>query len=647
MLTSPLLRGGRWTRESRIFISISAIQTVANIAFEAYFISRLNRQTDTSNQTQLYIVYDSGFIAAQIFAFILTYSALHVRSEPLVTAATAFDMLLVLFQVAQITQTGALLGTIAMQAVSISILALGFAGKVWLVWSYLKKEFGWQVYRALGADLKMQRIFFFHQILLSLVTLAAFLFLELWMQLATITVQSHGSEGGGWAQNILILFVCTGVLCMALFSAVQEFCWLMYGCIAVFVISPAFFICKLVTVNRHRAVSDGEDVYAGGRKYMTFILTLLLILDIALVAISFVVSRTFGKGLRQRLRQFQILNRGEVDLELVSRPDPATNPTTGSDSGEKPNQDGEGSPASTIGHGFSGLMNTAKSSIRESPLLFRAFFSGLEAIDTIPKSCHSVRSLHRETVALWEKTAPGVANPQLIDMFDVHRSGTLNPTPTGSPSGVCGSEDNPDTFVTGDKKSRLFDTFTQFGTRSTTQGTLALALSVAELDAINGDGSAPTKDNDSLAKTAAPAWARNLEFVTATTSATPPAGVTKSATNIPTKSTTLSTSTNTSTSAAASSPLHKPRNSEVENYATDCALYNTLQRPLTLRVVNADSMFNCSDEDLASSKPIMGVANNMDTMRSAISHATSADQSALLGEISHPTLLREGFDLTC
>ncbi|KAJ1893844.1 hypothetical protein LPJ66_005525, partial [Kickxella alabastrina] len=270
------------------------------------------------------------------------------------------------------------------------------------------------------------------------------------------------------------------------------------------------------------------------------------------------------------------------------------------------------------------------------------------AIDTIPKSCHSVRSLHRETVALWEKTAPGVANPQLIDMFDVHRSGTLNPTPTESPSGVCGSEDNLDTFVTGDIKSRLFDTFTQFGTRSTTQGTLALALSVAELDAINGDGSALTKDNDSLAKTAAPAWARNLAFVTATTSATPPAGVPKSATNTLTKSTTLSTGTSTIiTSTAASSPLHRPRNSEVENYATDCALYNTLQRPLTLRVVNADSMSNCSDEDLASSKPTMDLASNMDTVRSAISHATSADQSALLGEISHPTLLREGFDLPC
>ncbi|KAJ2881994.1 hypothetical protein IWW38_005719, partial [Coemansia aciculifera] len=181
MLTSPLLRGGSWSPAAQIFLAIAAGQAVVNISLEGYFISRLrNRdQQDVLHKTSLYIVYDSGFIAAQVFSFLLSYAALHVCSEPLVTTAAVFDLLLLLIQIAQLAQVGSQLGIAALQAVSIVVLAIGGLGKAWLVWRQLKKQFGWQVYRALGADLKMQRMFHYHQILLSLTTLAAFFFLEL------------------------------------------------------------------------------------------------------------------------------------------------------------------------------------------------------------------------------------------------------------------------------------------------------------------------------------------------------------------------------------------------------------------------------------------------------------------------------------
>ncbi|KAJ2110057.1 hypothetical protein IW146_006077 [Coemansia sp. RSA 922] len=615
MLTSPLLRGDSWSPASQVFLVIAACQAIINISLESCFISRLRSyQPDISNQTSLYIVYDSGFIAAQIFAFILSYAALHVRSEPLITAATAFDLLLLLIQAAQLAQTGPMLGMAALQAISITVLAIGGIGKTWLVWRQLKKQFGWQVYRALGADLKMQRMFYYHQILLSLATLAAFFFLELWLQLATITKQTSGREGG-WMQNIIILFVCAVVLCMCLFAAVQELLWLMYGSVGVLAISPAFFIYKLVVVNRHVA-ADEVDAYAASRKYMTFFLVILLLLDIAMTAISLVVARTFGKGLRQRLRHFQILARGEVDLETMSRAGPSAQLSVSSSMADVP-------PTQPVSpYGFATILTSAKSSLKESSLHFRALFSGLD----LPSDRDTVRSQHRASVGKWEQETPGLANPQLFNIFDSPTSSMscVAPQGLGASSLRSGSEKclSPPPRVQSKRaqpSSIASSSSMQFGSRSTAHGTFV--LSAEELDTINGSSlSAP------LATTLPTAQAFSWS---ALAQAGPPTSVAVSSWSPPLREVT---------------DICARELAQTGDYASDCALYNTLQEPLGLRIANPDSM----SDDGADSAGVNGsravLAPQLDTIRSVISEATSADASVGIAQGSLAAIIEEGFD---
>ncbi|KAJ2414550.1 hypothetical protein GGI10_002310 [Coemansia sp. RSA 2530] len=614
MLTSPLLRGGSWSPASQIFLAIAACQAIVNISLEGCFISRLrSHQPEISHQTSLYIVYDSGFIAAQLFAFLLSYAALHVRSEPLVTAATAFDLLLLLTQAAQLVQTGPMLGMASLQAISIAVLAVGGLGKTWLVWRQLKKQFGWQVYRALGADLKMQRMFYYHQILLSLATLAAFFFLELWLQLATITKQTNGREGG-WMLNIIILFVCAVVLCMCLFAAVQELLWLMYGSVGVLAVSPAFFIYKLVAVNRHVAV-DEVDAYAAGRKYMTFFLVILLLLDIALTAVSLVVARTFGKGLRQRLRHFQILARGEVDLETMSRAGPSAQMSVSSSMADVP-------PTQPVSpRGLNMMLTGAKSSLKESSLHFRALFSGLD----LPSNHETVRSQHRASVEKWEQDTPSLTNPQLINMFDSPASSTscVAPRGLGASSLLSGSEKSlappPKAQSKGAQHSPIASSSSmQFGSRSTAHGTFV--LSAEELDSINGPSlSAP------MATTLPAPQAFSWSVVTHTA---PLIG----------------------TTAASSLPPREVADkgarelAQTGDYASDCALYNTLQGPLGLRVANPDSLSDDGRDnaDFGGSRAMH--APPVDTVRSVLSEATSADASVGIAQGSLTAMAEEGFD---
>ncbi|KAJ1823908.1 hypothetical protein LPJ56_002908 [Coemansia sp. RSA 2599] len=586
MLTSPLLRGGKWSLESRAFLCISAFQTILNVSFESYFISRLRNQPSISNQSYLYIVYDGGFLAAQIFAFLLTYSALQAKSEPLVTTSAAFDLLLLLFQVALLAQTGSLLGVVAIQAVSIAILTIGCMAKIVLIWKHLKKEFGWQVYRALGADLKMQRMFYFHQLLLALTVLASFFFLELWLQLATITAQSKGKQGGGWVQNIFILFICAVVLCMCLFAAVQEFLWLMYGCIGIFVISPAFFIYKLVAVT-HKPAGGIEDVYKPGRTYMTFFLAVLLILDLALAAVSYIVARTFGKGLRQRLRHFQILARGEVDLETAHLSESNKSLEAHPDARNEQQINGVGS---TAARGFSGIMTSAKSSLKESSLLLRAFFSGLDVERShVPNS--SMRSLHRESVALWEQASPGLINPKLVNMFDTQTSDTLNlSTSVSSPEQAYRSHIQSPSATTSALGSRLFDTNTHLGSKSSVQGTIALALSAAELDVINGKPMA-SDTFFSYTSVGSPDRAAASFSKAARPIESSPENAKTTMSSLPKSIATSATAKNASTSTSFG-----PLKTEIEDYATDCAIFNTIKQPQTLRVVNVDADSSIDDK---------------------------------------------------
>ncbi|KAJ2485025.1 hypothetical protein EV174_002011 [Coemansia sp. RSA 2320] len=515
MLTSPLLRGGSWSPASQLFLAIAVGQAIVNVSLESYFISRLRgHQPSLPYQSSLYIVYDSGFIAAQAFALALSYAALHIRSEPLVTAATVFDLLLLLFQAAQLAQAGSSLGVVGLQVVSMVVLA--------------------------------------------------------------------------------------------------ELLWLMYGSVGVLAVAPAFFIYKLVVVNRPVAAGT-EDVYAAVRTYVTFFLVILLVLDIALTAVSLVVARTFGKGLRQRLRHFQILARGEVDLETMSRAGPSAQLSDASDT------TGEELLRRVFSvRGFSVLVTSAKNSLKESSLHFRALFLGLD----FPSDRETVRSMHRASVEKWEQAAPGFANPQLLEVF-----GSPASTTDRSPSQGFGTISSlpepaqcrsPQQMHKAQHSPIASSSSMQFGSRSTAHGTFV--LSADELDAINGSGVSVLPGSSLYS---APTFSRSV-VIPASLSVGRRVG---------------------SSGSLYRGPLGRENEilSQAGDYATDCALFNTLQGPLGLHIVNPDGASEGGFiEDLGVSHASLN--NGQMTDQTAVTAKTLANTSAVFAEASLSDILEEVFD---
>ncbi|KAJ2305759.1 hypothetical protein IWW55_001770, partial [Coemansia sp. RSA 2706] len=542
------------------------------IALEASLIRRLQTQPHAASAQ---IMYDGGLIGAQAVALVLVCVALHVRSGPLAAATTALDILLVVFLAAQLAQTG-VVDLETLHAAAVSVLVLGSAAKVWLTWRHLKKDFGWQVYRALGADLGLQRMFFFRQLLLSLVTVAACLFVQLWLQLVV--------AGSTWPLLVIALIACVVALSMCLLSAIRELRRLMYACATAFgTVVPALLIYKLVAINRWSFSASNDDDDAG-RRYTVLLVVILLALDVALVVTSLIVAHTFGRGLCERLYRFHILARGDVDPVSISH----MSDTVKSNSSFQT---------------LSALMDSTKRSIKESSVLFRAFFSGLDVPDVLEADrSQSVCSLPSE-VHRSQSSAPTLANPRMpeaaalsaVDASLEQSIPEIVPSASERSSHISAVQGLPSP-VSSSSVERL-----------PTPRISALVLSIEELNMINGElvvcSSHPsTRVLSGAAVSPAASWS----FVSSISirDSTSTAGIKSPTRIIP--------------------PIETARSSIHKSHA--------------VRAASPGRRSCCSENDASISYA--------ELQRSVLSVATSADDSSVeFGSRSRATMLNQGFDL--
>ncbi|KAJ1740228.1 hypothetical protein LPJ79_002832 [Coemansia sp. RSA 1821] len=349
------------------FLLISLVQSFLNISLDARLIHRLLSLPDAESA---HIMYNSGLIAIQAVALLLVAVTLYARSQALAIAATVVDLLLIILQAAQLAQTG----VEALQAAGVSTLVLGSAAKLLLAWRCL--HFGRHVPRIIDTDnLRARRIILFQQLLLSLVIVAACVFLQMCLQLAS---------SGAQMQCIVALFICVSTLGLCLFAAAYELWSLMNSCVVIFVIvAPAYFIYKLVTVNQVLFIPSDA-----GRHYLTVLLAMLLVLDVMLIIASLLVAHTFDTSRCEHVRRFRTLTQSEGDpgtlinnISYIAKSEPAS-------------------------HGFSDMMNSTKRSLKES--LLRAFFSGL----SVPTDMHVEQKHASHTLKLKVPPMPEPVSPR-------------------------------------------------------------------------------------------------------------------------------------------------------------------------------------------------------------------------------------------
>ncbi|CAG8617619.1 5995_t:CDS:2 [Paraglomus brasilianum] len=270
---------------AKLALALSAYQAIFIACLEAFVFSKhleiVSILTPNANATQYgdeskeeyanarsISVYHVLFIVAQFFQLGIYIDAIHNQNTIQIIALMLFEFGILIYSVIQVYQSVQILKTVAEQInilpyeitiiVLIFILANGFA---YLAYK-LYQEFGWSIYKKIGADMAMR------------------------------------AEGQATqiAEHIVMSSVISTSMLMAAFLGVKkENKALMYlfmvGCVG----TEVYFTIKLVDI------STQPQKYLGTRIFATFFVCICMILGAVTLVISALCLRNFNKGLKYHL----------------------------------------------------------------------------------------------------------------------------------------------------------------------------------------------------------------------------------------------------------------------------------------------------------------------------------------------------------
>ncbi|KAI8371219.1 hypothetical protein EDC96DRAFT_501846 [Choanephora cucurbitarum] len=341
-IISRVFGESRWTRA--IFCAIT-LQALLAIAFEAIIfafhsneinmISTLNLSpldtlsisTSYANARSL-LVYFVLFIIAQLFTVLLVVDAIYQRNTIQLIALVAFEIGMSAYSIIQFHQSSTLVdeGTSSTSA-SIS-RALAYLGNAYhlSMWAEITQmcvmvistvvfvflayklylEFGWHIYKKIGADLAMRDRYKMYQIFMMLLKFDFFFFLGFSVQYLALLIvawwpdaAANGTEPTIVKELIEHIILSCVISITMLFSAYwglrREKKFHMYIFLILCVASMGYYIYMLVQIAQDPAR------FLGSKAFLTFFLCVDMVLILASVPIAIICLRNFNLGLMNHI----------------------------------------------------------------------------------------------------------------------------------------------------------------------------------------------------------------------------------------------------------------------------------------------------------------------------------------------------------
>lgn len=321
------------------------------------------------------------FISAHLLQVVLTLIAIRTRNTVQVVALAIFNALLLVYagiEVVELRQTldyippdaageskiltlplnilsGIVLGVLGLAQVIIVVLT-------WYIW----KEFGWRIYRFLGADLAIRRFYRQYQVYESVLCFSFFFFLSFSIQFLFLVLSRQDPE---YALTWAMLPISALWLGLGMLAARREWRWPMRVFLVGLLVGMAYFIFKLVRVwqiaskytqlgyDKLDAGGDADEAqpaqaavaaalahalpralpralaprftgslmdtvksYYSVRKSLTVFSALSIFMLILCIVTGVVVLRNFGKGLKEHIDQSKPRHAHARFLAMVPAP---------------------------------------------------------------------------------------------------------------------------------------------------------------------------------------------------------------------------------------------------------------------------------------------------------------------------------------
>ncbi|WVF70718.1 hypothetical protein IAT40_005511 [Kwoniella sp. CBS 6097] len=307
------------TLYTRLLLATILTETIINLAIEGNILYRFNEEVKSTTSTDLELenkrrlpIYLIIFGLAHLWQIILTIIAIRTKNTIQVMSVTGFNFAFLGYAVIQIYELRKILGdnlatelagdenmttlmTIPLNVLTALIIAIVAASCLVLsvLSFFIQREFGWQRYRFLGADLMIREYYFKFQVFECICYFSAFFCAGFGIQFIWLVLNPNDVEYViTWvAFPVLLIFLVIGR-----FAAKYENRYLMAAFMVGLTAGCAYFIFKLA-----RIWQQSSSTYRSTAKSLTTFDALSIVSLVGCAVWGFMVWANFGKGLKSAL----------------------------------------------------------------------------------------------------------------------------------------------------------------------------------------------------------------------------------------------------------------------------------------------------------------------------------------------------------
>ncbi|RKP40478.1 hypothetical protein BJ085DRAFT_18959, partial [Dimargaris cristalligena] len=278
------------------------------------------------------VVYFALYIAAQLFQVYLCLNATYNKNTIQVIALAVFNFCLFGYSIVQVFQREKSISaivdllpdsTIAETSklslpktfgyVVISLAAVFALALIFQAYR-LYQVYGWSVYKKIGADMRMRRIYRSYQIFIVFLKVDVFFFVGFSVQYIVLVIIPSESIVDLVIHVIVSLCISIVLLSVAFISVRREhrvgMVVFLLGLLGLFI----YFIIKLYQIHNPSSFLYNCEPFGSSRIVLSMFLVLDILLDIVTGAVAYMTLKNFGNGLKFHLTK-QPSSIGMVNLD--------------------------------------------------------------------------------------------------------------------------------------------------------------------------------------------------------------------------------------------------------------------------------------------------------------------------------------------
>ncbi|KAF9286797.1 hypothetical protein BGZ68_002549 [Mortierella alpina] len=282
---------------------------------EAISTTNLPPYLDPLNQSRSIPAYLMVFVFAQLFQLVIAWDAVRAQNTIELIGIVIFNVCCFAYSIFEISQirnsleNGGAAGffdppsrATELQSslqpfliVDVCVIGISQCLVTWLAYQ-LFQEFGWKIYKKIGADPNMKKMYRAYQIYLVLIKVDLFFFVGFSIQFIYLALTRRGQDPEYWL-TIIVLPLTVLILYIAVYAVRHESRKWMATFLVAMLAGVVYFIFKVVRMY----VGEKAPLYKGVNQFLTLFASLCLITILATIANAMICYRNFGKGLKPHL----------------------------------------------------------------------------------------------------------------------------------------------------------------------------------------------------------------------------------------------------------------------------------------------------------------------------------------------------------